>query len=68
MESERKSTNKKRKVIHIGSRSKDFPSPLHILDTTKANPFLVKSLEEDITSPMKDVSKGRGKKGCHYHC
>lgn len=67
MESERRSTKRKRKVIHLGYGSKAMPSPSHILDNLEANPSLGKSIGEDITFPMKDTAKGGGKKGHHIH-
>lgn len=64
---EMKSTRRRRKVIYPSSGSKDVPTPSKILDTLEANPSLDKSLGEDIISPMKDVSKGRGGKGHQSH-
>lgn len=55
----------KRKIINPSSKSKDVPSPSHISDMLEANPSPNKSFGEYITSPMKDVAKGGGKKGHH---
>ena len=66
-QSERRSTKGKKKFMHPSSRGKDVPSPSHISNTLKANLSLDKILGEDITSSMKDVVEGGGKKGCNSH-
>ena len=67
MESEKRSIGRKRKIMHPGSRGKEVPSLSWIMDTLEANSSLYKIWGEDIISPIKDVGKGGGKKGCHRY-
>ena len=55
------------KAEHLDLRSRDIPSPSHVSDIMKANPSPKKSVGKDITSPMKEMTKGGGKMGGHSH-
>lgn len=67
IESERRSTKRKRKDMHPGLGCKEVPILSHISETLEANQSLYKILGEDITSPRKDAAKSGGKKGHHNH-
>lgn len=50
-------------MIYPCSRNKDIPTPSHFSDTMGGNMSLEKILGEDITSLMKEDTKGGGRWG-----
>jgi hypothetical protein len=58
-----KNSKRKKRIYHPTFVSKEITSPPYVFNTIGANPSMVKSVGDEITSPMKVMAMAGGKKG-----